>query len=227
MNIPRLSIIVPAYNEEKYIALTLKAIAAQEYKNIEVIVVDNNSKDRTVEKAKEFKVRVVTEKKQGITHARQCGFAHATGEIVAKVDADTRLPKHWATRIMQEFDRRPNIVGVSGLPEFTEEGKFLRIVSKISFILTIYSIRLLFGHFQLVGSNCAVRKSAIQNITPHFDDSMVHEDIDLACHIEKRGKIVFLSSLTVSTSARRFKKSPLEFFRYVILTFRTFKLHHL
>ncbi len=64
----KVSIIVPAYNEEENIEATLKSLLSQTYKNYEIIVVDNNSKDRTKQIAEKY-VRTITETKQGYIYA--------------------------------------------------------------------------------------------------------------------------------------------------------------
>ncbi len=86
-----LSLIIPAFNEEKYIGRLLTSIAELPLTSVkEVIVVDNNSTDKTQEIARSFKnVTVVTETRKGVAFARSRGAELATGEIIAFLDADT------------------------------------------------------------------------------------------------------------------------------------------
>jgi glycosyltransferase involved in cell wall biosynthesis len=87
-----ISIVIPVYNEAERIAACLESIAAQTVTPLEVIVVDNNSTDATVSIARSFPfVRVITAKCQGVIHARNRGFNAARGEIIGRIDADTRL----------------------------------------------------------------------------------------------------------------------------------------
>jgi glycosyltransferase involved in cell wall biosynthesis len=92
---PRISVIIPAYNEEKYLAVTLDSVdqAIKAYRKshgraVEVIVVDNNSSDRTGAIARELGAEVVWEGRNQISSARNAGAKAAGGEILAFLDAD-------------------------------------------------------------------------------------------------------------------------------------------
>src|SRR5688572_5985312 len=96
---PRLTIVIIAYNEEGYIANCLRSVQDQTLAPDEVIVVDNNSKDRTAEIAKSFSfVKLVTEHIQGIAPARNRGFNEATGDLIVRIDSDTKLPVDWVEK---------------------------------------------------------------------------------------------------------------------------------
>src|SRR3989344_5716630 len=110
------SLIIPAYNEEKYIGACLDYV----FKNFggaffEIIVVDNASRDRTREIAQHFPhVKIAYEERKGLTRARQRGFEEARGDILAYIDADTRMPAGWAETIAKEFERDKNLASLSG-----------------------------------------------------------------------------------------------------------------
>ena len=91
---PAISLIIPAYNEEDYLPACLDAVMANLAGKVhEIIVVDNNSTDRTREVVERYPaVTYVFEGEKGITRARQAGYRASTGDILAYVDADTRLP---------------------------------------------------------------------------------------------------------------------------------------
>ena len=72
-NGPFISVVVPAWNEEQEIASCLKTLEAQSYRDVEIIVVDNGSTDRTGAMARGHNVRVLVEPRQGIAQARQAG----------------------------------------------------------------------------------------------------------------------------------------------------------
>ncbi|MBB6498100.1 glycosyltransferase [Pedobacter cryoconitis] len=93
---PLISIIIPAYNEEENILKTLFSLSQTVTKHtIEVIVVNNNSADDTELLANACQVNCITEKKQGITNARNAGLQLAKGEYILNADADTIYPATW------------------------------------------------------------------------------------------------------------------------------------
>lgn len=89
----KLSVIIPAYNEEKYLAATLEAaaVALAQIGNYELIVVDNDSTDGTRAIAERFNAAVVTEHEHNISAVRNAGARHASGEVLVFIDADTHV----------------------------------------------------------------------------------------------------------------------------------------
>lgn len=88
-----ISIIVPAYNVEAYIQKTIKSLLNQTYQNIEIICVDDGSKDGTLQAittmaALDSRVKVFSKRNEGVTKARQYGFEHSNGEYIGFTDAD-------------------------------------------------------------------------------------------------------------------------------------------
>src|SRR3982751_3455353 len=111
------SIIIPVYNEEGYLAACLDAVAAQQEKPFEVIVVDNNSTDASHKIAQGYTfVRIIAEKQQGTVFARNAGFEAAKGDILARIDADTRIPKDWVARLTRTFTDEPETAAITGSP---------------------------------------------------------------------------------------------------------------
>ena len=102
--------IIPVRNEEEKITQCLEAVFSQSLEAREVIVVDGHSSDRTVERAREFPVKVVYEDYGTVGGARQVGVLSAESEIVAFTDADCIPEKNWLEDVVKEFDE--GIVGV-------------------------------------------------------------------------------------------------------------------
>ncbi len=93
---PEVSVVIPAYNEEKNILRTLLSLSSNTTKrSVEIIVVNNNSKDNTEALVKATGVICITETKQGITAARNAGLAIARGKYVLNADADSIYPPDW------------------------------------------------------------------------------------------------------------------------------------
>src|SRR3989344_9298604 len=111
----KVSLVVPAYNEEKYIGLCLESIVKNGGELYEIVVVDNASTDRTAEIAAGFgRVRVVSESKKGVTRARQRGAQESSGDIIAFIDGDTRMPEHWVREVIKDFETDEKLVCLSG-----------------------------------------------------------------------------------------------------------------
>ena len=93
MDYPLVSVLIPAYNAADYIAETISSVLAQTWPNLEVIVVDDGSKDATLAKARQFegKVQVVTQTNAGASAARNHAFSLAAGEYIQYLDADDLL----------------------------------------------------------------------------------------------------------------------------------------
>ena len=105
-----ISIVMPAWNEEKYIAESLTALLAAVRRaeacgyGCEVIVVDNASTDATVERARAFPVRIVREEVRRIATARNAGARAAGGRVLAFIDADSRASDNSLVRIVETLD---------------------------------------------------------------------------------------------------------------------------
>lgn len=205
----KISVVVPAYNEEELIGQCLDALKRQTVKADEIIVVDNNSKDRTEKIAKKYGAIVVKEKRQGASYARNAGFNRATGDIILRTDADTVVPKNWIEKIKKNFSD-PEIGIVCGGVEYY--GKLLNPLSH----LLIFWIDDIFGYKAITGPNFGIRRSIWNKIKQevHMDNSKFHEDLDLAIHAQKYGKNLRDYTLMVKSSSRKFSDLNSFFVQY-------------
>lgn len=204
----KVSVVIPAYNEQKYIGACLDSLMRQQDPPDEIIVVNNNSKDKTASIIQKYPVRIVHEKEQGMIQARNRGFNEAQFDIIARTDADTIVPPDWIKKIRKAFNN-PKLIALSGPSTFYEipsqlSDKTVLQLHRPYFIL----MREVLGYDCLYGPNMAIRKK-IWEKAKHLvclDDKTVHEDIDLTIHLSAFGKIKFDKSLIVDSSFRRFKK---------------------
>jgi glycosyltransferase involved in cell wall biosynthesis len=221
-----LSIVIPVYNEENHLRPCLEAIAAQTVKPHEVIVVDNNSTDKTVEIARSFSfVTVLHEKRQHQTFAQATGFNHASSSIVGRIDADTWIPPHWVEKVLAEFEKHPDTLAITGdgIPYDVP----LRHLG--SFVFRLYHERissLFAGHPMIWGANCALRATTWHQIK----DKMVYrpdiwEDYEMAFCIAPLGTVRFVKSLKVRCSFRVAHKSFMYMLEYQLRAIRTFNLY--
>lgn len=92
----KVSVIVPVYNVEEYIRECIKSIQAQTYSNIEIIVINDGTKDKSIEIIKDLikmdsRIRVISQPNQGLSAARNTGIENATGKYVAMIDSDDKI----------------------------------------------------------------------------------------------------------------------------------------
>jgi peptidoglycan/xylan/chitin deacetylase (PgdA/CDA1 family)/GT2 family glycosyltransferase len=210
--LPSVSLVIPAYNEEKYLPLCLDSIKKQDYAaEYEVIVVDNASTDNTAKIARDWGAKVVYESKRSPACARQRGADVATGEIIAFIDADTQASPCWLSTILSRFVREPKMVVISGPYAYFDAGSIARIASYIGnciSIITDHLFRKVINKGSAVwGSNFAVRRSALLEVGG-FDTSIrfYGEEYELSLRLKKAGKGGIIPWLFVLTSARRLKR---------------------
>ena len=210
----KVSLIIPVFNEEKYITLCLESLEKQIEKPNEIIIVDNNCTDNTINIVKKYKkslpIKIVKEKKKGVVFARNRGFSKAKGDILARCDADSILPKNWIKKIKEDFSKN-KIDGLTGPIIFYD------FLLKTSFFSKIYLLlmKILQKGETLLGPNMAISKKIWEKIKKEvcFDEKNIHEDIDLSLHILKNnGKIIYDFNLIVYASSRRITKTPWIFF---------------
>lgn len=111
------SAIIPVYNYERFLAEAIESVLNQTYQNVEVIVVDDGSTDRSSEVAKSFAdrgVRYCNQENAGIGPARNTGVELAQGEFFAFLDADDRWPEDKLERQLRAFENDPALEMVFG-----------------------------------------------------------------------------------------------------------------
>jgi glycosyltransferase involved in cell wall biosynthesis len=207
----KISLIIPAYNEESLIRECLEfAVRNSRGKFHEIIVVDNASTDRTKEIAESIHgVKVVYESRKGLTKARQRGLDEATGDIIAYVDADTRLPDHWIQKVEDIFASRPEVVCLSGPYRYHDGIVWKNTIMHAVWWLTAPLTYRVVG-YMVLGGNFVARRDALIAMGG-FDQSIEFygEDTDIARRLSKHGKVVFSMDFFIHSSSRRFNEEGL------------------
>ncbi|MEK9156710.1 MAG: glycosyltransferase [Patescibacteria group bacterium] len=213
-----ISVVIPVFNEEGMIGPCLEHLAAQTLLPNEIIVVDNNCVDATISIASAYpNVRIVTEKQQGIIFARDAGFNAAKGDVILRIDADTRATKNWVKE-MHELALHSSADAFTGPCFFydTQFGKILGLAHRPLYFGISYFYQ---SHHTLFGSNMAIRKSMWEKMRTEVcthGDHVIHEDVDLALHIAQAGgKIAYSPKLLVGISGRRMSRSLGDLYPYV------------
>jgi glycosyltransferase involved in cell wall biosynthesis len=210
----RLSFVVPAYNEEAYLPACLESIVAQTRDlgdAVEIIVVNNASTDRTREVALAIPgVRVVDEPHKGLTFARQAGFLASSGELIANVDSDARLPPGWISQVLAAFAANPKLVCLSGPLVYYDLTTMQRIsvrmyywLAKSMYALNRYVLR---KGSMVQGGNFVLRRDALEKIGG-FNTAIAFygEDTDIARRMFPMGDVDFSLKLNMFTSGRRLR----------------------
>ena len=222
----KISVVIPVYNEAETINACIEALALQKEPLHEVIVVDNNSLDGSLELARSFDfVTVISEKTQGVSFARDKGFNKARGDIIARIDADTIVTANWSQDIQRIFESN-NIDAVSGSMQY-RDWCYKEIGDRVDLLIRRSLNRSMGNQTFLQGCNMAVRKTAWQAVRNQLcHHAGIHEDIDLAVHLQKNDfRVDFDSSLAVSVSARRFQTDFRSFKNYLLALPKTYKIH--
>ena len=211
----RVSFVVPAYNEEAYLAACLTSILRETADcgvATEVIVVNNASSDGTRRVAESFAgVRVVDQPLKGLTHARQAGFEACCGELIANVDADSRLPVGWLRQVLAEFAARPAMLAVSGPLVYFDLSASERMLVQVfyglawmTYIANRYVLRV---GSMVQGGNFVLARHGLERIGGfNLAISFYGEDTDIARRLNEIGEVRFTSRLRMLSSARRLKQ---------------------
>ena len=212
----KLAFVIPAYNEEALIGKCLESVIAENTRsgaNAAIFVVNNASKDRTGEIARSYPgVTVVDEPKKGLVNARDAGFAATEGyDLVANIDSDTIVPEGWLTTVMDEFNRDPKLVCLSGPYVYYDMSAWNRFLVNAFYGLT-WLIYVLNRYILRVGSvvqggNFIFKRQAWADVGG-YDRSIEFfgEDTDVAVRLSKVGGVKFSFKLKMKTSGRRLEK---------------------
>lgn len=202
---PQISIVIPAYNEARFITACLNSLKDQDFPgSVEVIVVDNNSNDGTGTLASKLGAKVVLEPQRGVCAARQAGTEIASGMIIVSTDADTVFPRNWLRRIWAGFIGHPNVVAITGACEYVNAPWWGRLYAKALFG-TVNARYMRTGRIGYISAcNTAFRKDAWAGYNVKLTQG--GDEFYLLSQLKQRGRIIFQRDNVVNTSSRRLNK---------------------
>lgn len=214
---PKISVIIAAYNEEKLLPRCLQSLQNQTYPKgqFEVILVDNGSEDNTYQIGEEFGVKVVKYKDvQGCGPARRYGVLRAKGEILAFTDSDCVVPADWLGHLEHLFMKEKDLLMIGGKGIADQKG----IIIGIPFAIAdwFYVLNNYIGKPLIWGYNMAIKKGVYDQIGGINIKLLSSEDWDLAFRVYKkfgRGSVKYVRDLTVATYPRK-QNNPRILFRY-------------
>jgi glycosyltransferase involved in cell wall biosynthesis len=208
---PSLSVVVLTFNSADTIAECLGSLANQEYRDFEVLVVDDDSVDQTLQVVSNFtsdlQIRVVRNGSHNIPRGRNIGLLRSKADIVAFLDSDDTAMQSWARVIVDTFTEHRDTACISGdlLPAY-------RTVAAHAIALNDHAVRRCFGgHAQLSGGNCAINRAA-------FPDALFDEDFRLAEDLELISRFGNRWLHVPEMNIRHFSRDTLR--QYALQTYR-------
>lgn len=196
---PRVSVVVPAWNAEGFIARTLSAVAAQTCKDFEVLVVDDGSTDRTAAEAERVLAaagmpgRCIRQANKKIAGARNTGIREARAELVAFLDHDDLWRPEKLAAVLAEFDAHPEADLVCHQEEVVKDGRVVGLTRNGPWVERMYE-KLLFEGNALSPSATVVRKAKLFEVGLFREDPEFNtvEDYDLWMRLAKVCRMRFL-----------------------------------
>ncbi len=209
----KISLIIPLYNEEKLIAETLHSImrAKTSFEKssdnlLEVIIVNNNSTDKSVEICRKFDVKIVTEEIHNIAKVRNTGAKNATGDVLCFLDADSKVSSNIFTLITERMITEEYIGG----------GTKFKLDKNILLFKLIYLCSNAFTRvFDLSGVLIYIKSEDFEKLGGFNENYYAAEDIDFILKMKNLGKLYNkkfsnISQGYVETSSRKFETVTLK-----------------
>jgi len=167
----KFSVIIPLYNKEKYITKTLNSVLSQTYRDFELIIINDGSSDKSIEKVREFKdsrIKIFSQNNKGVAAARNLGVNKSKGNYILFIDADDFWEKYCIAEFNKMIKRFPKAKFLSVGHRILEGGKFLSPAGSLgqSFIGYINKPIMVFANgLSLVNSSCVcVEKQALISV---------------------------------------------------------------
>jgi glycosyltransferase involved in cell wall biosynthesis len=233
--VPRVSIVIPAWNEESTIRDCVSAALDQTVPAAEIIVVDNRSTDRTAAIVASLQSAnpdaplklLHQDSAQGLIPTRDFGLDRAEGDVIGRIDADSVLEPTWVETVQRVFSDL-TVAAATGPVQYYDM-PLRRWGERTDDRIRRAILRLADEYHFLFGSNMAVRATAWQDIREHVcrdEADEFHEDIDLSIHLYERGhRVVYDSGMVTGMSARRLDDNPRQYYHYVWRWERTYAAH--
>ena len=194
---PFFTVIIPLYNKEQFIGSTLKSILQQHFTDFEILIIDDGSTDKSVEKIKEFedeRIRFYTKQNGGVSTARNYGIDLAAADYITFIDADD----YWYPDFLQQMHRN-----INRFPEHQVFSAAIEIETDTNIIPAQYSIDKthdceIVNYFDasnkmsVIWTSCAVFHKSVFAAVGHFDVKIKSgQDTDLWIRIGLTHPVVF------------------------------------
>jgi len=222
---PKVSVVIPVYNGEKTLRGCLSSVLNQTYRNYEVIVVDNNSMDKTKEiiygfKNNDERIKYAFAERRSTAVARNEGVRVAQGDIFAFTDADCVCPSRWIEEITRPIRFEGEDVTV-GFEDDLINNYWTKNIQKRD---EIYMQRCGYGEYTTIldTKNSAIRAKMMKELL--FDSGInVTDDLDLAIRITMKNRIRYLPEVKVGHFHRSSLKSTIK--TYFVRGFWVYRIY--
>ncbi|MDW8040537.1 MAG: glycosyltransferase [Nitrososphaerota archaeon] len=199
------SVIVTTFNEEGYIEKCLLSLRAQSYRDKEIIVVDSESTDRTVEIAKKYADKLIV-KKCSIPAGRNIGAKESRGNVLLFVDADVMLNPTWIDTALPYLEDE-NVVAVYGelfpVEKSVKDKLIFCIFGFTNFFSRTVARKTLYAK---LGTAVLIKKWALEKIG-YFSEGVCVDDVDCSLRLNRVGRIKFVKQAWGYVSTRRFRRT--------------------
>lgn len=202
---PGISVLIPAYNEENVIRKTLRTVLKSDYKNFEVILVDDGSTDKTSEIAKKFNIKIINGKHKGKSEALNLGMKFAKFNFIVTLDADTLVDRNFLKEIIKPFSDEK--VGATNGIALIKPARIIEHFQAVEF----YFNNLIRNSFSKVfnngiwffGAAACFRKSLLKKLDG-FSTKVLTEDMDVSLKIfEHDFKVLTVETAFYNTRAAK------------------------
>ncbi|MBI5211312.1 MAG: glycosyltransferase [Elusimicrobia bacterium] len=199
---PRVSVVIPAFNAAAFLEETLDSVRAQTYRDYEVVVVDDGSKDDTHRVATSYLERhglpgkAILQRNKKIAGARNTGMRAAAGGLIALLDHDDLWRPRKLSAMVREFDLHPETALVGHHIAVTRDGKTVRVLRKGPAVKRMYE-RLLLGANAVSPSAAVFRKDLALQIGGFREDPEFNtvEDYDFWMRLSRIGTFRFVDEV--------------------------------
>ena len=195
-----ISLVIPTYNEERYLPATLSSIRRLRRQPDEIIIVDSSSVDATARIARRFGARIISVAERGIGLARQIGLEAARGDIVVYTDADTLVPPLWLTHFENALSRQYIVAAYGAFCVFDGWLPYRLYANYIN--LAVFSVTALLGTAYATGQNIAFFRNAGLAAGGFPVDFQSVEDVEMFRRLSLLGKTKYLPDNVVGSSGR-------------------------
>ena len=189
------SIIMPLYNKEKWVADTIKSILSQSFKDYELIIINDGSTDSSLEVVKGFKddrIKVLNQKNSGVSSTRNRGIYEARGKFIAFIDADDIWRVKHLEYLIKAFKRYPDAIYTANEIEIVTEKKIKQLYKLDNLIFKKYNYikSISNNQFNIHIGSVMFKKDILIELNGFYEDMSIGEDVNLLIRASCMGEAI-------------------------------------